>query len=126
MFRQAAAEITGLNCLGLFTFRHCAGADVRCHAAAGRVSRVVARMDLNLVAGEVPQVGDDSGLFGVDRYHCLGAFEGFLVLFVRDVGALGRAGGGGVERVRSVGDAHHGTSLSWASRRGRTCSKCFT
>lgn len=42
------------------TLRHGAGADVRCHAAAGRVRGVVAGVDLDLVAGEVSQVGDDS------------------------------------------------------------------
>lgn len=72
-------------------------------------------MDLDLVAGEVSQVGDDGGLFGVDRDHGLGAFEGFLVLAVGDVGALRRAGGGGVEQVRSVSDAHHAAALSRAS-----------
>lgn len=69
-------------------------------------------MDLNLVAGEVAQVGDDSGLLGVDGDHALGAFKGFLVLVLGDARALGRAGGGGEEGVRSVGDAHHRASLS--------------
>lgn len=67
-------------------------------------------MDLNLVAGEVAQVGDDSGLLGVDGDHSLCAFKGFLVL--GDACAVGRAGGGGEEGVCSVGNAHHRASLS--------------
>lgn len=110
--------------VSLLTFRHCAGADVRCHAASGRVVRVVASVDLDLVAGEVAQTGNDSGLLGMHSDHSLSAFKGLLVLTLRDVCAPGGAGGGGEERVRSVGDAHHRTSLSCASIQGREGLKC--
>lgn len=73
-------------------------------------------MDLDLVAGEVAQVGDDGGLLGVDGDHGLCAFEGLLVLILGDACAVGRARSCGEERVRSVGDAHHGAALSRASR----------
>lgn len=83
-------------------------------------------MDLNLVAGEMAQVGDDSGLFGVDSDHTLGAFKCFLVLILWDVCAHRWAWGGGVEGVRSVGDAHHRASLSRASKQDKAILKCFT
>lgn len=101
---------------GLLTFRHCAGADIRRHAAAGGVGRVVTGMDLDLVAGEVAQVGDDGGFLGVDSDHSLCAFKGLPVLVHWDVCALRRAWGSGEEVVRSVGDAHHSASLPRASR----------
>lgn len=111
--------VTVTNSNSLLTFRHRAGADIRCHAAAARVGRVVAGVDLNLVAGEVAQAGDDSGLLGVDGYHRLCAFKGFFVLILGDACAPGWAGGGGEEGVGSVGDSHHGASLSRASRQGK-------
>lgn len=37
-------------------------------------------MDLDLVAGEVAQAGDNGGLLGMDGDHGLGAFKGFLIL----------------------------------------------
>lgn len=104
--------------IGVFTFRHCAGADICCHAAAGGVGGVVAGVDLNLVASEVAQVGDDSGLFGVDRDHSLCAFKGLLILVLRDACAMRWARGGGEEGVCLVGDTHHRASLSRASRQG--------
>ncbi|TNN58057.1 hypothetical protein EYF80_031729 [Liparis tanakae] len=79
----------------LLTFRHCAGADIRGHAAAERVGRVVAGVDLDLVAGEVAQGGDDRGLLGMDVDHDLCALKVLLVL--GDLCAVGRAGGGGEE-----------------------------
>lgn len=104
---------------GLLTFRHCAGADIRCHAAAGGVGRVVTGMDLDLVAGEVAQVGDDGGFLGMDSDHSLCAFKGLPVLIHWDVCALRRAWGSGEKGVRSVGDAHHSASLPRASRQGK-------
>lgn len=94
------------NCQRLFTFGHRAGADVRRHAAAARVGRVVAGVDLDLVAGEVAQVGDDGGLLGEHGDHSLAALKSLLVLVLGAVRALGQAGRGGGERVCSVGDAH--------------------
>lgn len=87
---------------------------------------MVAGLDLDLVAGEVAQVGNDSGLLGVDGDHGLGAFQGFLVPVVGDARAPGWAGGGGEEGKRSVGDTHHGAPLSQASRRGKESLKCYT
>lgn len=75
-------------------------------------------MDLNLVAGEVAQVGDDSGLLGVDRDYSLCAFKGLLILVLWDACAVRWARGGGEEGVRSVSNAHHRASLSRASRQG--------
>lgn len=72
---------------------------------------MVAGVNLDLVAGEVAQIGDDSGLLRGHSDHCLGAFKGLLIL-VRDVCAHRRARGGCEESVRPVGDAHHGASLS--------------
>lgn len=46
------------------TLWHRPSADVRSHAAALEVVWVVARHDLDLVAGEVVQVGDDGRLLG--------------------------------------------------------------
>lgn len=46
------------------TLWHRPSADVRGHAAALEVVEVVARHDLDLVAGEVVQVGDDDRLLG--------------------------------------------------------------
>lgn len=48
----------------LLTLWHRSSADVRRHAAALEVAGVVARHDLDLVAGEVVQVGDDGRLLG--------------------------------------------------------------
>lgn len=95
------------------TFRHGAGADEGRHAA-GRGDGLVAGVDLDLVAGEVSQVGDDGGLLGVDSDHGLRAFEGFLVL-IGEAGAPGGAGGGGEEGERCVGDPHHRAPLPGAS-----------
>lgn len=53
------------------TFRtlwHSSSTDVGGHAAAVQVPRVVACHDLDLVAGEVVQVGDDSRLLGGHLY----------------------------------------------------------
>lgn len=101
------------------TFRHGAGADVRRHAAAAGFGQVVAGVDLDLVAGEVTQVGDDGGLLGVDRDHGLCALEGFLILVVRDTCAVRWAGSSGEEGVCSVGDTHHRAPLSRTSWQGR-------
>lgn len=101
------------------TFRHGAGADICCHAAAGRLAGVVAGVDLDLVAGKVAQVGDDRGLLGQHRHHRLGALEGLLALVVWNTSAVRRAGGGGEEGKRSVGDAHHGAPLSGTSGQGQ-------
>lgn len=46
------------------TLRHGSSADVSGHAAALEVPGVVARHDLDLVAGEVVQVGNDGRLLG--------------------------------------------------------------
>lgn len=70
------------------TFRHGAGADIRCHAAAGGVGGMVAGVDLDLVAGEVAQVGDNGGLLGVDCDHSFCAFKGLLVLVPGDACAM--------------------------------------
>lgn len=100
----------------LLTLRHRAGADVRRHAAAERVLLVVAGVHLNLVAGEVAQVGDDGGLLGVgldvDRDPC--DFKGVLVL--RHACAVRRAWGGGEEGECPVGNAHRRAALSRASK----------
>lgn len=80
---------------------------------------MVAGMDLDLVAGEVAQVGDDGGFLGVDSDHSLCAFKGLPVLVHWDVCALRRARGSGEEGVRSVGDEHHRASLPRASRKGK-------
>lgn len=58
---------------GGLTFRQRAGIDVCRHAAAALVCEVVAGLDLDLVAGEVEQVGDDRGLFGAGFEHHLRA-----------------------------------------------------
>lgn len=108
----------------LLTFRHCAGADICGHAAADRVGRVVAGVDLDLVAGEVAQGGDDSGPLGMDVDHNLCAFKVFLVLW--DFCAVGRAGGGGEEGLGPVGNAHHRAPLSRASNKGNANSKLLT
>lgn len=101
------------------TLGHGAGADVRCHAAAGLVRRVVAGVDFDLVAGEVAQAGDDRGLLVRDENHCLGTFKVLLILVIRDTCAPGQGGGGGEEGVRSVGDAHQGAPLPGAPGRGK-------
>lgn len=79
---------------------------------------MVACVDLNLVAGEVAQVGDDSGLLGVDCDHNLCAFKGLLIVILWDACAMRWARGGGEEGVCLVGDTHHRASLSRASRQG--------
>lgn len=71
-------------------------------------------MDLDLVAGEVAQVGDDCGLLGVDEDH-LFAFYVFPVVTIRDARAPEQTGGCGKEGVCSVGDAHHRAPLPGAS-----------
>lgn len=76
-------------------------------------------MDLDLVAGEVAEVRDERGLLGQHRHHRLCAFEGLLAVVVRDTGAVRRAGGGGEEGLRSVGDAQHGAPLSGTSGQGQ-------
>lgn len=58
---------------GGLTFGQRAGIDVCRHAAAARVFGVVAGLDLDLVAGEVEQVGDDGRLFGAGFEHHLWA-----------------------------------------------------
>lgn len=67
-------------------------------------------MDLDLVAGEVAQLGDDRGLLGVDRDHCLFVFEGLIAFW--DIRAVRGARCGGEERVCLVGHAHDGAPLS--------------
>lgn len=76
-------------------------------------------MDLDLVAGEVAQIGDDGGLLGEHRHHRLGALEGLLILVVRGARAVWRAGGCGEEGLCSVGEAHHGAPLSGSSGHGK-------
>lgn len=112
---QIRSKLKKRNSAGALTFRHGAGADVRCHAAAAGFGQVVAGVDLDLVAGEVAQVGNDGGLLGVDRDHGLCALKGFLILVVRDTGAVRWAGGSGEEGVCSVGDTHHRAPLSRTS-----------
>lgn len=46
------------------TFWHCSSTDISRHAAAFEVTWMVAGHDLNLIAGEVVQVGDDCGFLG--------------------------------------------------------------
>lgn len=105
----------GVKQTSICTFGQGAGADISCHAAAGRVSRVIAGVDLDLVAGEVAQVGDDRWLLGEDSDHRLSALKGFLALLVWDVCALWWTGGRGLDKQCSVGDPHHSTSLSSVS-----------
>lgn len=64
-------------------------------------------MDFNLVAGEVAQPGDDSGLLGLNHDNCLCAFKRLLILIVRDACAMRWAWCSGEEGVCSVGYAHH-------------------
>lgn len=83
-------------------------------------------MDLDLVAGEVAQVGDDGGLFGMDRDHRLAVLK-ILLLVLPLPGAtraLGEAGGGGQEGVRPVGDAHDGAPLPAGSTGGGEVRSC--
>ncbi len=56
---------------GSLTFRQGAGVDVCWHAAAVRICGMVTGMDLDLVAGEVDQFGNDHELFGVGFEHHL-------------------------------------------------------
>lgn len=97
--------------IGLLTFRQRAGADVGRHAAAAGVDGVVAGVDLDLVAGEVAELGDDRGLLGVHRDHGLLALEGLVTLGDRRAVRRG-AQCGGEERVCMVGHAHDGAPLS--------------
>lgn len=63
---------------------------------------MVAGVDLDLVAGEVAQVGDDGGLLGVHRHLDLGALEAVQVLVVGHLRAPQRAGRRGEEGLRTV------------------------
>lgn len=79
---------------------------------------MVAGVDLDLVASEVAQVGDDCGLLGEYRHHRLGALEGLLVLVVGHACAVWRAGGCGEEGLWLIGDAYHGAPQSGSSGQG--------
>lgn len=100
--------------IGLLTFRQRAGTDIGRHAAAAGVGGVVAGVDLDLVAGEVAQLGDDRGLLGVNHDHRLFAFEGLLTFWA--VRAVRGAQCGGERSVCLVGHAHDGAPLSRAPK----------
>lgn len=76
------------------TFRHGPGADVGCHAAPFLGGILVASLQLDAVAGEVAQAGDDQRLL---VHHLL---EGPVLLRTR-----GHAGRGGIGEIHSGG--HH-------------------
>ena len=86
---------------------------------------MVAGVDLDLVAGEVAQVGDDGILLSVDSDNSLGAFKGFLILAVRDPRTPGRAGGRREEVLCPVGNSHHRAPLSRVSRHHTAKCKRF-
>lgn len=96
--------------IGLLTFRQRAGADVGRHAAAAGVGGVVAGVDLDLVAGEVAQLGDDRGLLGVNHDHRLFVFEGLITFW--DIRAVRGTQCSGEGSVCLVGYAHDGAPLS--------------
>lgn len=87
---------------------------------------MITSMDLNLIAGEVAQVGNDGGLLGVDSDHSLRAFKGLLILVLWDACAVRWARCGREEGVCSVRNAHHRASLSRASRQREAGLKGFT
>lgn len=72
---------------------------------------MVAGVDLDLIAREVSQVGNDGGFLCVDDDHGLGVFL-TLILIVGDGRGPWWAGGGGEEGQRPVGDAHYSAPLS--------------
>lgn len=93
----------------ILTFRQRAGADVRRHAAAAGVSGVIAGVDLDLVAGEVAEAGDDSGFLGVNHDHRLFALKGLITFGV--IRAVWGAERSGEEGPRLVGHVRNGAPL---------------
>lgn len=99
------------------TFGHGAGIDERGQAAALGVCGVVAGVDLDLVAREVLQAGDDGRLLGRDGAHqalaWLHVFGG-----LKGVHRGHQCGGGrGEEGQGAVGHAHGATASGRPVRR---------
>lgn len=90
-----------------FLLWHRPGADVGRHAAALQVRRMVAGHDLDLVAGEVVQIGDDRRLFGKHPQLHLRSLV-LVVLRCGGGGAEGKVGDRGKEErsLGGVGDSH--------------------
>lgn len=75
---------------------------------------MVAGVDLDLVAGEVAEAGDDRGFLGVNHDHRLFALKGLITFGV--VRAVWGAQCSGEEGPRLVGHAGNGASLPYAPK----------